>query len=124
MASSASSSSAPLALAPAVEPPTLDRLLADLRHRSWEDPVDAGRAVLQAASSALEAEALAVWLFDESGAAAAMLHHPPRAVGCGAHDPAQSAEPAPDREALRAEGVASVERSLGTTRCSTPASGC
>ena len=113
MASSASSGPAAPPLAPSAGAPALDHLLADLRRRSWEDPVDAGRALLQAAAGALAADVVTAWLFDDAGTATAIVRHPPRPGGCPVPDPASAGEPPPDYGALSAEDAPSVERALG-----------
>jgi PAS domain S-box-containing protein len=96
----------------AAGPAALDALLAALRRRSWEDPLDAGRALLAAAAEALAADGVTVWLFDDAGTGVGLLEHPPRAGGCGAPDPAAPREPRPDRAPLDTDG-GTAERVVG-----------
>ncbi|HEU4630097.1 MAG TPA: PAS domain S-box protein [Gemmatimonadaceae bacterium] len=102
-------------------PAALAALLAELRRRSWDDPMDAGRTLLRTAAEGLEADDLTLWLFDDAGAAAAVLHHPPRTPGdgdahAGMHAGAPPRQQPPDRERLRAADAAIVEHSTDAER--------
>ena len=95
--------------------PALDRLLIDLRRRSWGDPAATGKGLMAASAAALGAHTVVVWVVGQDGRPAAVLHHPRGAVGCGAPaDPAVDGE-APSLDALRADGVACLTRPRAPT---------
>ena len=108
----------PLATPPAAPPSArLGELLATLRRQGWDDPVAAGRALLELAADAVRADACALWLFGESAGAHApgahaLLHHPPRPAPCML-TPEQAAAhadaPPPDRAALDAHDAVTVD---------------
>jgi len=90
--------------------PSLDRLLGDLRRRSWGDPVANGRELMRIAAEALGADTLTVWLLGEHGTLDAMLHHPPGLVACPQHAPADAVGARPDLGALRDADADTVTR--------------
>ncbi|AHG91648.1 PAS sensor protein [Gemmatirosa kalamazoonensis] len=80
-------SPAPTGLAGAPTPFTadassLDRLLSDLRRRSWGDPTANAVGLLRIAAEALGAHTLVVWLPGASGGLEPMVHHPLGVVSC------------------------------------------